>query len=139
MRLRRCRATLAAATRSRAFPARVRAGVAAAAWLVAVGAAPARADPASARVVPDPARQVALIELLRQDCGSCHGMRLTGGLGPPLTAEALRERPAASIAATIVHGRPGTAMPPWRRFVDEDEAWWLAGVLRSGNADSHAR
>jgi len=80
-----------------------------------------------------------LIELLRQDCGSCHGMRLTGGLGPPLTADALRERPAESIAATIMHGRPGTAMPPWRRFVDEDEAWWLAGVLRAGNAGTHAR
>jgi cytochrome c55X len=139
MRFRRSCATLAAATRFRAFPTHARALVAAVAWLAAAGATTAQADRIAARVVPDPARQVALIELLRQDCGSCHGMRLTGGLGPPLTADALRERPAESIAATIVYGRPGTAMPPWRRFIDEDEAWWLAGVLRAGNADTHAR
>lgn len=117
----------------------VRASVTTFVFLVAVGAGAARADPVAARVEPDPARRAALVELVRQDCGSCHGMRLTGGLGPPLTAEALRERPPESIAATIVHGRLGTAMPPWRRFMNEDEARWLADVLRAGAIETHAR
>jgi cytochrome c55X len=31
---------------------------------------------------PDAARQHELIRMVRQDCGSCHGLHLTGGLGP---------------------------------------------------------
>ncbi len=85
---------------------------------------------------PAAARQRELVRLLRQDCGSCHGMRLTGGLGPPLTAEALRGKPAESLTATIVGGRAGTAMPPWRPFMSEAEAAWLVARLREG--DLHA-
>ena len=91
-------------------------------------AAPAGAD-------PPPARQRELLVLLKQDCGSCHGMRLTGGLGPALTPEALRTKPAESLAATIYHGRTGTAMPPWRRFVSEAEAQWLVARMMSGATD----
>jgi cytochrome c55X len=85
---------------------------------------------------PDSGRQRELLRLLRQDCGSCHGMRLTGGLGPALTPEALRTKPAASLVATIVSGRPGTAMPPWRRFVSEAEAEWLVARMASGDVDA---
>ncbi|MCG8427047.1 MAG: cytochrome c, partial [Chromatiales bacterium] len=31
---------------------------------------------------PDQQRQNDLLHLLKHDCGSCHGMRLEGGLGP---------------------------------------------------------
>jgi cytochrome c55X len=86
---------------------------------------------------PPPPRQRELVQLLRQDCGSCHGMRLTGGLGPPLTADALRDKPAARLTATIIGGRPGTAMPPWRPFMSEAEAAWLVARLQDGEA--HAR
>jgi cytochrome c55X len=92
---------------------------------VAVAAAPA----------PDAARARELLRLLKQDCGSCHGMRLTGGLGPALTPEALRTKPAESLVATIVSGRPGTAMPPWRRFLSEAEAQWLVARLLTGATD----
>lgn len=92
--------------------------------------------PADAAVAPPLPRQRELVKLLRQDCGSCHGMRLTGGLGPPLTPEALRDKPAASLTATIIAGRPGTAMPPWRPFISEAEAAWLVARLREG--DPHA-
>jgi cytochrome c55X len=85
---------------------------------------------------PDVARQRQLLALLKQDCGSCHGMRLTGGLGPALTPEALRTKPAASLVATIVSGRPGTAMPPWRRFLSEAEAEWLVARLVLGDVDA---
>ncbi len=81
---------------------------------------------------PTPERQQSLLYLLRQDCGSCHGMRLTGGLGPPLTAEALRDKPAAMLTATVLGGRPGTPMPPWRGLLTEDEVNWLVARLREG-------
>lgn len=81
---------------------------------------------------PDAARQRQLVRMVRQDCGSCHGMLLTGGLGPALTREALADRPLEAIAATIYHGRPGTPMPPWRAMLDEGEAQWIAQQLRVG-------
>jgi cytochrome c55X len=77
-------------------------------------------------------RQAALAELLRQDCGSCHGMTRKGGLGPPLLPEALASKPDAVLVDTLLNGRPGTAMPPWRDFLSADEAAWLVERLRSG-------
>ncbi|ACB33711.1 conserved hypothetical protein [Leptothrix cholodnii SP-6] len=87
---------------------------------------------ADAAWLPTAARQQQLVRMVRQDCGSCHGMRLTGGLGPALTREALAEVPLDSIAATIFHGRPGTPMPPWRAMLDEHEARWIAERLLAG-------
>jgi cytochrome c55X len=81
---------------------------------------------------PDAARQRQLVRIVRQDCGSCHGMRLTGGLGPALTREALADRPVEAVAATIFHGRPGTPMPPWRAMLDEGDALWIAQQLQAG-------
>jgi len=73
---------------------------------------------------------------LKQDCGACHGLRLTGGLGPPLTPRALKDKSAGSLVATIVSGRPGTAMPPWRPFLSEAEAEWLVARLQKGETDA---
>jgi cytochrome c55X len=78
------------------------------------------------------ARQFELVRMVRQDCGSCHGMRLTGGLGPALTREALADKPPSSLAATIFHGRPGTPMPGWRAMLSEAEAQWIAEQLAAG-------
>ena len=109
-------------------------------WLAAAFAVAGAcaADPIGVAPSPGPAasRQRELLVLLKQDCGSCHGMRLTGGLGPALTPEALRTKPAASLVATIVSGRPGTAMPPWRRFVSEAEAQWLVARMVSGDVNA---
>jgi cytochrome c55X len=78
---------------------------------------------------PDAARQKELVHLVRQDCGSCHGMTLKGGLGPALLPETLRDKPAEGLAATIYYGRPGTPMPPWRAFLSEAEAAWIVDKL----------
>jgi cytochrome c55X len=102
----------------------------AAAWLLALPVAVA-AQPAA----PSPARQDDLVRVVRQDCGSCHGMRLTGGLGPALTPEALAGKPVESLAATIVHGRPGTPMPGWRAMLSEADAQWIAEQLLRGFPD----
>ncbi len=81
----------------------------------------------------DPDRQAELAYLLSQDCGSCHGMTLKGGLGPPLLPETLRSRPNEALVAAIMDGRPGTPMPSWRGLLSEQEARWLISVLRSGD------
>lgn len=81
---------------------------------------------------PSPERQQALIHLVRQDCGSCHGLTLRGGLGPALTARHLRDWPAENLVATIIHGRPGTPMPPFRGILDERDADWIARQLLAG-------
>lgn len=80
---------------------------------------------------PAPDRQKELVHLVRQDCGSCHGMTLQGGLGPPLLPASLRDKPAEGLAATIYYGRPGTPMPPWKQFMSEAEAQWIVDKLMS--------
>ncbi len=88
--------------------------------------APVLAEPISAQ------RRGELRHLILHDCGSCHGMRLTGGLGPALTPDALRERPPETITATVLHGRPGSAMPGWRSILSDAEAKWITDALQQG-------
>ena len=92
--------------------------------LLAPAAAPA-AD-------PSPERTRELVRMVRQDCGSCHGLTLKGGLGPPLLPETLREKPAESLRYTVLLGRPGTPMPPWNAFMTEAEAAWIVQQLMAG-------
>ncbi len=80
-------------------------------------------------------RETELSRLLRHDCGSCHGMRLAGGLGPALTPERLAGYPEDYIVRTILDGRPGTAMPPWRQLLNADDARWLAQTLKHGEPE----
>jgi len=90
------------------------------------------AQAAHAGADPGPARQRELVHLVRQECGFCHGLRLTGGLGAPLTAEVMRERPADTLVAVIRYGIPGTAMPPWATHLSEAESQWIVERLQEG-------
>lgn len=72
-----------------------------------------------------------LARLVRQDCGSCHGLTLKGGLGKPLTGESLAPWDREQIAAIILNGVPGTPMPPWRALLSESDARWIADKLKS--------
>lgn len=81
---------------------------------------------------PDSLRQRELVRIVRQDCGSCHGMTLKGGLGLPLTSAALRDKPFEGLVATVVYGRPGTAMPAWKTILSEPEAEWIVQRLMQG-------
>ena len=93
--------------------------------LLALAASSVSAEPAAQR-------QRELVRLVRQDCGSCHGMTLGGGLGPPLLPAVLRDRPSEALVQTVLHGRPGTPMPPWQRFLSEAEAQWIVERLIEG-------
>jgi cytochrome c55X len=90
------------------------------------------APAAMAQDSPDPERQAQLVRMVRQDCGACHGLRLTGGLGPALTAEALAGRTDEDIVSAILDGRPGAAMPGWRAMLNEAESGWIARRLKQG-------
>lgn len=86
-------------------------------------ALPASAGPVS------PDRAAELRHMVRQDCGSCHGLRMTGGLGRDITPAALAGRDPADLTAVILDGMPGTAMPGWRPLLTEAEARWIADYL----------
>ncbi len=84
---------------------------------------------------PSAERQRELFHLLKQDCGSCHGMLMKGGLGPALSAARLAPYSDQQLAATIRHGRPGTPMPPFGPLLSEADIDWLVATLRSGRAE----
>lgn len=88
--------------------------------------------PALSWAAPDAVRQSELRYLLEQDCGSCHGMTMKGGLGPALLPETLKDKPHDFLVAAVLEGRPGTPMPAWRDLLSEDEVHWLVSGLRSG-------
>lgn len=90
------------------------------------------AGPLLAAQQPGAERAQELQNLLVQDCGSCHGLTMQGGLGPPLSAQRLAGRSAESLAAVILDGRPGTAMPPWQALLTPAEARWIAERLLEG-------
>ncbi len=78
---------------------------------------------------PNPERQADIRNLLKHDCGSCHGLTLKGGLGPSLLAADLRYKTTDFLIDTIQNGRQGTAMPPWKPFINEAETRWLIHTL----------
>jgi len=77
-------------------------------------------------------RAAELRHLVMQDCGSCHGLTLKGGLGPALTPEAMGDKPKDAMLATVLHGRPGTPMPPWSDLLSREEARWIIELLYRG-------
>ncbi len=79
-------------------------------------------------------RQNELRDLLLQDCGSCHGMTLKGGLGPALTPDVIATRSRDMVRTTIEQGRSGTPMPPWKNILDNDDINWLVDTLYKGSA-----
>jgi cytochrome c55X len=83
--------------------------------------------PADADIAPG--RAAELEHMVLQDCGSCHGLTMKGGLGRPLTREALAHADRDGLALIVLDGVPGTAMPPWRPLLTEAEALWIADYL----------
>ena len=77
-------------------------------------------------------RQQQLTHLLKHDCGSCHGLKLNGGLGPALTAAALSTKSDEMLRETILQGRNGTPMPPFANSLSLHEVNWLIAYMRSG-------
>jgi cytochrome c55X len=98
------------------------AGAFCAAWIAFAGAAEGPAEP----------RRGELVNMVRQDCGSCHGLTMKGGLGPALLPSDIAAKDPEQLRFVILHGRRGTPMPPWSRFLSEAEAAWVVELLRAG-------
>ncbi|RXH22229.1 cytochrome C556 [Bradyrhizobium nanningense] len=92
----------------------------------AVAIGPATAGEANA----DAAR---LANLVRQDCGSCHGLTLKGGLGKPLTPDHLSAWSRDQLISIVLDGVPGTPMPPWRPLLSEADVRWIVERLQQGD------
>jgi cytochrome c55X len=78
-------------------------------------------------------RQQELHNVLIQDCGSCHGLTMHGGLGPALLPDRLAGKSIEYLSSVILNGRPGTAMPAWRSLLSPAEARWMASQLLQGD------
>ena len=77
-------------------------------------------------------RKAELTNLVRQDCGSCHGMTLKGGLGKPLLPQNIAVFDVDELAELILEGVPGTPMPPWKELLSRQDANWIASTLKKG-------
>lgn len=97
-----------------------------------MGLALAAACAAAAAGDPAPARRAELLHMVKQDCGSCHGLTMKGGLGPSLEPAALAAKDAEMLSFVILNGRRGTPMPPWSTFLSEAEAHWIVDQLKRG-------
>ncbi len=77
-------------------------------------------------------RQKELTYMVQQDCGSCHGMTLKGGLGPSLLPERVAVLPRQYLIDAVTHGRQGTPMPPWGPILQQNEIEWIVEQLLLG-------
>jgi cytochrome c55X len=105
------------------------------AFLVVMSAWLAQGNALAVEAVPSSERQKELVRFVRQECGFCHGLRLTGGLGSPLTAETMKDRPAEIMVTIILRGIPGSAMPGWQPYLSEADARWIVHALQEGLFD----
>jgi mono/diheme cytochrome c family protein len=75
--------------------------------------------------------------LFASNCASCHGERgsgdgpTAGALVPSPTNFGLKEPTQRRALEVLEQGIPGTAMPPWKTQLDEDQRQALAEFVRS--------
>lgn len=75
-------------------------------------------------------RQDELRHMVEHDCGSCHGLTRSGGLGSPLTKKALENRSPEDLFNIIRDGVKGTPMPPWKGYLKDEEIRWIVSLLK---------
>jgi putative heme-binding domain-containing protein len=84
-----------------------------------------------------PADRESGAKIFRSHCGSCHGVRGTGGLGPDLTSGSFFHGSSdADLFRNIADGIPGTAMPGV--FFEGTQVWQIVAFVRSLSGSSAA-
>ncbi len=61
-------------------------------------------------------------KVYEKECQGCHGPIHQGGVGSDLRPSALKDKNDYMLADTILNGRPGTAMPEWKKMFSKDDA-----------------
>lgn len=79
-----------------------------------------------------PERRIQIKNMVLHDCGSCHGIKLDGGLGPALTPISLHDRADDELVNIILYGVGNTTMPPWKDILTINEVKWITEQLKSG-------
>lgn len=88
--------------------------------------------PAPAAPAPSPAAEVKPIVKLYQDtCGGCHSPNRQGATGPALIPQRIGGLGDDFLKAVILNGRPGTAMPPWKGVLSEEQINDLLKYIKS--------
>ena len=77
-------------------------------------------------------RQSELRDFVEKNCPACHGMWMTGSLGPELSKANLQHLSVNAVTFTILYGRPAKGMPPWEAQLSEQDAYWIAEFLKQG-------
>lgn len=81
---------------------------------------------------PSSERKAELYNLVVQDCGSCHGLTMRGGLGSALLPKDLQGKDIETLTEIVLDGVEGTPMPPWRSQFRDGEARWIVEQLKKG-------
>ena len=63
-----------------------------------------------------------------KDCAQCHGVDLSGGVGPALNA--LR-KPDTDLFKTVAGGKPAGGMPAFGDTLGKDKAWKVVTFIQS--------
>ena len=109
----------------------------AAAWLLV--AATASLSPVGAQQFGGPPASMfgGAQEQYTGKCVGCHGDTLAGGRGPSLFSEALlAETSDASLASSILNGRPQAGMPAFKDQLGESDVNQLIAYLRKERLES---
>jgi len=75
-------------------------------------------------------RQSELLNFVEQNCPACHGIRMRGSIGPPLSEASLQHLSVNEVTLTILYGFPEKGMPAWETQLSEKDAYWIAEFLK---------
>ena len=70
-------------------------------------------------------------EVFEKECQGCHGPNHEGGVGSDLRPSVIAKKNAYTLSETILNGKAGTAMPPFKEKFSKDDADKMVDYLQS--------
>ena len=68
--------------------------------------------------------------VFERECQGCHGPKHQGGVGSDIRPAVLKPKNSQMLSETILNGRPGTAMPPFKGTLSKNEAAKMVDYLQ---------
>jgi len=69
-------------------------------------------------------------KIFEQECQGCHGPMHQGGVGSDIRPDKVKDKNSMFLANTILDGRAGTAMPPFKGTISKQEASLMVDYLQ---------